>query len=69
METIIVTYRGYQISYLMPPLMSDCFRVSIGSENHRLMDKLGLRGARAHGRCESDALANAKHLIDEVLRG
>lgn len=69
METIKEDYRGYEISYVNPPLMGNTFQVNVASENPRLLARLGSDDTVVSGRNMADAIAKAKLRIDAILGG
>jgi hypothetical protein len=69
METIKETYKGYEISYVKPPLMGGMFQVNLASERLDLLRRLERQDAVIAGESMDDAIAKAKARIDEIVGG
>jgi hypothetical protein len=67
METIKETYKGYEISYVKPPLMGGMFQVNVASESRHLLSRLKPQDGVIAGDSTDDATAKAKVRIDEIL--
>ena len=67
MPTIHLEYRGYDLSYEQPPLMTNMFQVSVASNDKNLMAKLGLSSKIISGRGMEDAKVNARRFVDYIL--
>jgi hypothetical protein len=65
-------YKGYNISWLEPPLTTADWQASVASDDHdlyrRMCQKTGRSGAEViTGRTRDQMLANAKAFVDEML--